>query len=358
MTVEPWPSVGLAELARDERGWLVPTDAWWRRQLARPELALVGVSCAAERALHAALQAEPTRSVTDGDLARLADADARENWGVFLRWRDRVLAAGSIESAYVRLFGGGDVDLAPVFVDLMAAAILRGLLETSDDALEWRAAQTLYRFQRCTRVGDRLLAGDRDTLDLLNRTGGFGDLGALLAQAGAAPRALQLEVLGADNAAAYFAQAERHRFLLDLTAEIEQDLGHGIGLRLANARSGLKPLARVLERWVAHLLGVQVRIRPLARIDDAQWRWHVGLDATATALLNNLYAGHEVDDGRRAGIVGLFRLDFDDPAAMRADMRNDMAGRPVYLATCMDATGLLRVKPQNLLANLPLAARS
>jgi len=354
LTVEPWPSVGYAELAHDARGWLVPTDAWWRRQLARPELALVEESCAAERALHAALQASPTKPVAAAELARLADADARENWRVFLHWRDRVLAAGSIEAAYVGLFGGAAVDVAPVFVDLMAATILRGLLETSDDALEWRAAQMLFRTQRCTRVGDRLLAGDRDTLDLLNRTGGFGDLGALLAQAGAAPRSLQLEVLGADDATAYFAQAERHRHLLDLTAEIEQDLGHGVGLRLANARSGVKRLARVLERWVGHLLGVTVRIRPLARIDDPQWRWHVGLDATATALLNDLYAGREVDDERRAGIVGLFRLDFDDPA----DMRADIAGRPVYLASCMDATGLLRAKPQNLLTNLPLAARS
>jgi hypothetical protein len=266
-----------------------------------------------------------------------------------------VLAAGSIESAYVRLFtGGADVDIAPVFVDSMAAAILRGLLEDSDVALEWRAAQMLYRTQRCTKVGERLLAGDRDTLDLLNRSGDFGGLAALLEKAGVTPRALQLEVLGPDNAQAYFAEAERHRFLLDLTTEIEQDLGHGVGLRLANARAAAKPLARVLERWVEHLLGIAVRIRPLARIDDAQWRWHVGLDATATTLLNELYAGREIDADRRAALVGLFRLDFDDPA----NVRPEVAGRPVYLAAGMDTNGLLRLKPQNLLTNLPLAARS
>ncbi len=355
MTIEPWPSVGFADLARIERGWLAPGEAWWRRQLARPELALVAESCAAERALHAALQVAPMRVVGADELARIADADARENWSVFLRWRDRVLAAGSIEAAYVRLFaGGGDVDVAPVFVDAMAAAILRGLLEASDDALEWRTAQMLFRTQRCTKVGERLLAGDRDTLDLLNRSGGFGSLGALLAQAGAAPRAMQLEVLGPANGPDYFAEAERHRFLLDLTAELEQDLGHGVGLRLANARAASKPLARVLERWIEHLLGISVRIRPLARIDDPQWRWHVGLDATASALLNDLYAGREVDGERRAALVGLFRLDFDDPASVRPDV----AGRPVYLGACMDAGGLLRLKPQNLLSNLPLAARS
>ncbi len=50
-------------------------------------------------------------------------------------------------------------------------------------------------------------------------------------------------------------------------------------------------------------------------------------------------------------LVSLFRLDFDDPAEMRADV----AGRPVYLGLMMDAEGLLRLKPQNLLLNLPLA---
>jgi len=32
-----------------------------------------------------------------------------------------------------------------------------------------------------------------------------------------------------------------------------------------------------------------------------------------------------------------------------------MAGRPVYLGLAMDQTGSVRMKPQNLLANLPLA---
>lgn len=352
--MEPWPSVGFEAFGRDARGWLVPTADWWRRQLDRPQLAPVEDSCAAERRLYTSLQAEPTRAVAEAEIAALADADARDNHRVFLRFRDRVLRAGSIEAAYVGLFEAGEVDLAPTFVDLMAQAILRSVLDASDDALEWRAAQMLFRPQRCTTLDGRLLAGDRETLDLLNRDGGAGELGRLLRQAGAVPRAAQLEVLSPDNAAAWFAQAERHRFLLDLTAEIERDLGHGVALRLANARSGLKALARVLERWVAHLLGVQVRIQPVARIDDLDWRWHVGLDATATALLNDLYHGREVDDERRRAIVGLFRLDF----ASAADMRPELAHVPVYLGAATGSDGLLRLKPQNLLTNLPLARRS
>ena len=129
---------------------------------------------------------------------------------------------------------------------------------------------------------------------------------------------------------------------------------HGVHFKLGNARSGLKPLAVLLERWVRQLLGTEVRIMPVPRIDDARWRWHVGLDVEATALLNDLYAGTLVDGERLARIVGLFRLQFANAAEMRADV----AGVPVYLALMANPQGQLRMKPQNLLLNLPLAARS
>ena len=76
-------------------------------------------------------------------------------------------------------------------------------------------------------------------------------------------------------------------------------------------------LARVLERWVAHLLGVRVAIEPVQRIDDARWRWHVGLDSEATALLNDLYEGRPVDEARQRRLLSLFRLEFADPAEHR-----------------------------------------
>jgi hypothetical protein len=107
----------------------------------------------------------------------------------------------------------------------------------------------------------------------------------------------------------------------------------------------------VLERWVRHFLGVGVRIVPQARVDDPAWRWHIGLDADATALLNELYVkgGAELADPSR--LIGLFRLDFDDRGAMRADL----AGKPVWLGLAMSAEQTLKLKPQNLLVNLPLA---
>lgn len=351
---EPWPSTRYDALAQDEHGRLLPTADWWRALLDRPELAPVEESCAAELALHRRLVDAPTQAVSEATLAQLADADTRENYRVFLRFRDRVLSAIHLESAYLSLFQGRGVDVPPLFVDLLAQCLLRHQLQDCDDVLQWRAAQMLFRPQRCARVEDRLLAGDLQRLDLLQETGGFGEIGRLMAQAGVPRRAADLQVLSPDLATAYFAQAEQHGFLLDLTLELERDLGHGLGIRLSNAHSGLKALSRVLEGWVTRLLGVDVSIQPLARIDDAQWRWHVGLDAVASALLNDLYEDRPVDADRLQGIAGLFRLEFGSAAVVQPEM----AGRPVYLAMAMDAQGALRLKPQNLLLNLPLAARS
>jgi hypothetical protein len=349
-----WPSSGFGRLRRNDRGWLEPTDDYLRLFLARPELALLPESCTAERTLHAALVEHPARAVGMVELDALADDDARANYRLFLAFRDALLAAGTVEGYYLGLFRGGRVEIPPLFVDLLVHAILRNLLDDTQDATMARAAEMLFRPQRVSRTDGQLLAGDREVLDLLNETRGLGDIGRLLVQAKAPVRSVNLEVLGADNAARYWTSDTRYDFLLDLTHEVTQRLGHGVQFRMTRARSGLKALARVLEQWVAHLLGVTVTVQPEYRIDDAQWRWHVGLDVESTALLNDLYQERPVGSERMERLVSLFRLEFADPAEMRADV----AGKPVYLGLCADANNGVRLKPQNLLLNLPLAAAS
>ena len=70
--------------------------------------------------------------------------------------------------------------------------------------------------------------------------------------------------------------------------------------------------------------------------------------------IRDSYKGEDVGEARLARLLSLFRLEFREPK----EMREDIAGRPIYLALCMDENGLLRLKPQNLLVNLPLAARA
>jgi hypothetical protein len=97
--------------------------------------------------------------------------------------------------------------------------------------------------------------------------------------------------------------------------------------------------------------GVTVAIRPESEIDDKRWVWHVGLDAEASALLNDLYNRVDVDAGANGAPPVPLRAHVRQPG----DMRPAIAGRPVYLAMAMDADGRLKLKPQNLLLNLPLA---
>ena len=350
-----WTACGHQHLQRNARGWLQPTPEYWRLWLQRPELAPVPESCPAERRLHQALLDAPERTVTPAELAAIADEDARANHALFLRFRDEVTHAGSLEAAYMAWMHSGQIELPPLFIDTVVQAIVCQLLEGVDDAWTWRAAELLFRRQRITVQNGRVLAGDSDTLDSLQATGGLGDMGRLLKEAGASLKAVEVRVLHSDNAAQYFAQREgqgRHAFLLDMTHALQNPLPHGLVLSMVNARSGLKALSQVLTRWVQHFLGVAVQIAPVQKVDDPAWRWHVGLDATATVLLNALYQGQSLDAARQQQLISLFTLRFEDPQAMRADVR----GKPVYLGLAMDAQGLLKLKPQNLLLNLPLAS--
>lgn len=353
-----WPSAGLGHLVCTGEGWLQPTPAYWHHLLQRPELALVDESCRAERALHRALQRDPQRPVPAHELQALHDADARQNYGHFISLRDRVQRAGTLQAWYLQLLRDGRIDTPPLFIDLVAQAIVQHTLPEHANALHARAAELLFRPQRMTLEGEHLLAADSATLAEQQATQGLGELGRLLAQAQVPLKALELPVLGPSDAAGYWTEAARpefrSRYLLDLTHQVQRSLGHGVQFTLDSTRSGLQPLAAVLQGWVQHLLGVVVHIQPVQRIDDAQWRWHLGLDAEASALLNDLYQGVEVEPARQRRLVSLFRLDFADPG----EMRRDVAGRPVYLGLMANAEQQLRLKPQNLLLNLPLAQPS
>lgn len=352
-----WPSCGHAHLARRDDGALLPTPAWWRHWLARPEMALVPESCRAETALHRRLQQDPLRAVAAQELAAIADADARENYRHLLKLRDGVQAAGSLQAWLIAQFRQG-VAVPPLFIDQALQAIVAGLLDEPPDPLQVRAAELFFRTQRLSFEQGRVLAADQDTLAEVRQNQGLGELGRVMAQAQVKALPAQLPVLGSATADRYWRDATgpsfRSTLLLDLTLETSTTIGHGVPIKLGHAGSGLKPLAVLLERWVRQLLGVEVRITPLPRIDDTAWRWHIGLDVEATALLDDLYRGAEVEAERLARIVGLFRLQFANAAEMRADV----AGVPVYLALMANPQGQLRMKPQNLLLNLPLAVPS
>ena len=332
--------------------WLAPSDDFFGVLLALPQLALCSDSCDAERALLAALVASPKRAVSTAETDAIADDDARDNIRQFLAFRDAVAAAGTLEAYYLALMRSGHVAVPPLFVDHVVEAIVGAMLADVDDAFEHRAGELLYRSQRVAIQEGRVLAADRETADRLADSGGFGDLGRLLREAAVPLRGSRLQVLAADNAAAYLQAGADHAFLLDLSHEVANEVGHGLVFTMTRAHSGLRALARVLERWVQRFFAVAVAVRPVQRIDDAAWSWHIGLDAEATALLNDLWHGDAIEPERSARLIGLFRLEF----ASVAEMRADLVGKPVHLGLAMTAEQTLKLKPQNLLLDLPLAA--
>ena len=345
-----WPSCGYERLQPTASGWLAVTPDYLRLFLDRPELALVPESCKAERHLHQALRDDPLRQVSPDELTRFQDADARDNYRFFLSLRDGLVSAGTLEAWYLQLMRSGRISLPPLFIDLVVQALLRHLLRDTDDVLQLRAAELFFRPQRITVQEGQVLAADQAAIEHYSQNAGLGELGRLLMENKTPLREAELAVLDDSQAAQYLERSERYRHLLDLTHEVTQDLSHGLTLRMTRARSGLKALARVLELWLLHLLAVAVKIEPLARVDDAAWRWHIGLDSEATAILNDLYEGNAVEAERMQRLISLFRLTFTDSALVQPDM----AGKPVYLGLAMNPQGLLRLKPQNLLLNLPL----
>ena len=200
-----WTSCGFRLLTAGSTGRLHVTDDFLRSFLVRPELAPVPDSCPAELALHDALLAAPRRDVTTHELALVVDPDARENYAIWLRFRARLTATDSLEAAYTALFRGDGVDVPPLFVQQMTQVLLRHLLTADADPMEARAAEMLFRPQKIAVMEDgAVMAADETTVELFATTGGFGSLGELLAQNRTPTRDIELDVLDAGNAAAYW----------------------------------------------------------------------------------------------------------------------------------------------------------
>ena len=216
-------------------------------------------------------------------------------------------------------------------VHLIVANLFEGPLRGAS-ALHARAAELMFREQRVS-AEDGLILADAETVDAVEGSEGAA-LFQMVDEAGTGRRSVTLDVLDGDDAR-YWRRADRYDTALDFRT----------------GREAPQAFADVLAAWVRHMLGVAVRVDPVPEITDSAWRWHVGLDAEGSVLLDRLYAGESLPEADARRIAALFRLDFEDQAAMRDDVR----GRPVHLALGFDEGGRMRVKPQNLIGNLPLA---
>ena len=330
---EFWVASGHHLTRRADHGGLVATPELIMAYLARPELMPPADACEAERNLHAGLLADPLRPVSREDIAALADADGRENWTFMMNFRDRLIAAPSLEAVYTALARNGAGDLPPIFVSQLCHLILRNALEGCDDPYTLRAAELFYRSQRATMHDGALLLADAEIVEAQQHA--QGDMHSSPLTALLQPKAFgEMDVMDDENAWTYWSRSDAHAMVMNIGGN-------------PKARAGL---CRVIERWVAHLLGVVVKVETVASIVDRDWRWFVGLDSEGTRIGNALWNGAALDGGAAERIVALMSLTIED--SRLADER--VGTRLVYLILAMGADRVVRLKPQNLVVGLPL----
>jgi len=325
-----WLSCGHHLLDRDDGGGLLVTDEFLKAYLARPELSPPADACIAERTLHAALLTDPRRPVATSEIARLADADARENWGLMVAFRDHLVAHKTVEAAYLDLVRRGVGETPPLFINQLVHVILRNAMDGCEDVFLLRAAELFFRPQRLTVHDGALIAADEETIEGANPK----PVSPLVAMLGL-PAAGEIDVVNDDNAVTYWERSDLFDMALDLTA----------------GRRGLDALGKVIARWIAHLMAVEVEIETLIEASDVNLLWYVGLDAEATGIGDALWNDEELDRAARERIIGLYRLTFRNPEVVLENAR----GEPIYLILAMTPERTLRMKPQNLLTGLPIA---
>ncbi len=319
-----WLSCGHHLLDVGDGGGLVVTDDFLKVYFARPELAPPPDACVVEKTLYAALIAEPRRPVEADEIAAIEDADARENWTMMVAFRDHLLRHPTLEAAYVTLIREGTAGTPPLFINQLVHVILRNILDECEDPLILRAAEMFFRPQRITVHESALLAADEEIIAGDNP----GQVSPLVGMLGL-ETSTQIDILGDGNAAEYFDRSDRHDFALDMSA----------------GRAGHHALARVIERWVRHLLNVKVEVEPLTEMQDAKFTWYVGLDAEGTKIGDLLWNGETLDNATAGRVAALYRLKFRHP---------DRRSEPVYLILAVTQDKVLRIKPQNLVTGLPL----
>ncbi|MDB5543208.1 MAG: hypothetical protein JWO64_357 [Hyphomicrobiales bacterium] len=331
---EFWVSSGHHLVRRADHGGLMLTPELLMAYLARPELLPPDEACDAERALHASLMEDPLRAVPQAAVESLADEDARENWRFMLAFRDRLARAPSLEAAYVDFARNGAAGAPPIFLSQLAHLVLRNALDECDDPYVLRAGELFYRAQKATLQDGALLLADAEVVEVQQQGAQSAHLSPLTALLDAVPEFGDLDVMDDENAWTYWSRSDAHTTIMNLGAN-------------AKAREGL---ASVIERWIGHLTGLEVKVEPLASIEDRDWRWFIGLDPEGTKIGNMLWKGAALGPDFAERIVTLMRLTFVDESRVQPGVR----GAPVYLIGAMDKDKIWRLKPQNLIAGLPL----
>jgi hypothetical protein len=244
-----------------------------------------------------------------------------------MAWRDYLVGHVTLEAAYLEIVRRGR-KFPPLFINQLVQVILRNVLDDCDDAFMLRAAELFFRPQKLTLDGGALICADEESV--AQRGAATASLSSLLGLRSGA----EMEVLSESNAPTYWQRSDAFDLALDVTG----------------GRRGLAALGDVVERWISHLLLLDVQIEPVTALRDVAFTWYVGLDSEATRMGDALWAGEDLDEATQARLVGLYQMNFIDPG----DRDEKLGAAPTYLIMAMSQDQRLRLKPQNLLTGLPI----
>lgn len=332
--VEFWKSAGFHLLERTSDGWLKVTEDFLRAYYSRPEIHPVEESCEFEHALFEKLMNNPFVDIRTQELTRIKDQDAAYNYQIVLGFRDHLLEHGTIEAAYMALFQKSAISTPPVFIDQMVHLIMRNILSEVSDPFVLRAAELFFREQVVTTSDGQLMLADREIVEMYAESGGFGGIGQLLNEAGTQMREVSLDILTDENKDIYWDRSDQFDTAIDF--RFTQPASDAFG--------------RVIDAWVGHFFRIETRVQAMRSIQDEKWSWHIGCDVESNHLLNALYNGENLEEQELRQIIGLYRMEFLDPQVLE----ERLVGKPVYLGLAMTKDAYFKMKPQNLLTNMPL----
>lgn len=330
---EFWVASGHLLLDRSDGGGLIVTDDFLKLYLARPELMPPDEACPVERGLHAGLLAHPRMAVSPEELAHVADGDARENFGVFLTFRDLLLAHATLEKAYLAIVQGGAKGIPPLFLQQLVHVIARNAFQDCTDPLVVRAAESFYRPQRVTFHEKSVLLADHESIETHEHDRQHSPLMAMLA----GPAVSELTVLNDDNGAEYWGRSDAHDMVFNLTSP-------------TRGRPALAEAARI---WIRHLTGADILFEPVEKLANETFSWFLPFDAEATRLGNAVWRGEPLAPAQTAQVLALYRFTLPDDAAIAAEYR----GKAAFAIVATTPDNMLNLKPQNLIAGLPLARK-
>jgi hypothetical protein len=336
VTTEFWKSSGYHLVKRNVDGWLTVTPDLIRAYLTRPEIHPIDESCRNEVATFEALMEDPYLTIAEDRLVAFEDKDAADNYRVVLGFRDVLAKSGTLEGAYLDIMRSGTITVPPIFIDQIVHIMLRGMLGDITDPVRLRAAELFFREQTINTDDGRVILGDQEIVDMHTGAAGLGTIGQLLSESNTPIKQIELDVLDDDNSKIYWNRSDQFNTVIDM--RFGQPANHAF--------------ARVIETWVRHFANIDVRIQPVRSIKDEAWRWHIGLDRDATQLLNALYEGNDITEAEQARLLALYKMEILDQSHVMPDVQ----GKPIYLALGSTENNRVRVKPQNLIKNLPLRA--